>query len=66
MAELLEAKDNVVVDDYHQDGPQAQAIASVIPYYPFHGKISVHFKNNFKLIINISSFLYVKRSGSIL
>ena len=23
--------------EYKQDGPEAQAIASVIPYYPFHG-----------------------------
>lgn len=23
--------------DYRQDGPEAQAIAAVIPYYPFHG-----------------------------
>eukprot|EP01036_Dinobryon_divergens_P026686 gene26686-35362_t len=36
MAQLLETKDTVV-NDYQQDGPQAQAIASVIPYYPFHG-----------------------------
>ncbi len=36
MAELIATKDNVV-EDYQQDGPEAQAIASVIPYYPFHG-----------------------------
>lgn len=23
--------------EYTQDGPEAQRIASVIPYYPFHG-----------------------------
>jgi hypothetical protein len=23
--------------DYKRDGPEAQRIASVIPYYPFHG-----------------------------
>jgi adenine phosphoribosyltransferase len=27
----------VVVDEFPQDGPEAQRIASVIPYYPFHG-----------------------------
>jgi adenine phosphoribosyltransferase len=27
----------VVKDDFAQDGPEAQRIASVIPYYPFHG-----------------------------
>lgn len=26
------------MSDYTQDGPEAQRIASVIPYYPFHGK----------------------------
>jgi hypothetical protein len=25
------------VVEYTQDGPEAQRIASVIPYYPFHG-----------------------------
>lgn len=37
MAQLLETMKDNVLDDYQQDGPQAQAIASVIPYYPFHG-----------------------------
>ena len=27
----------VAVDEYKQDGPEALAIAAVIPYYPFHG-----------------------------
>jgi hypothetical protein len=25
------------IDEYLQDGPEALRIASVIPYYPFHG-----------------------------
>ena len=24
--------------EFTQDGPEAQRIAAVIPYYPFHGK----------------------------
>ena len=27
--------------DYTQDGPAAQRIASVIPYYPFHGRFTL-------------------------
>lgn len=27
----------IVVEEYKQDGPEALAIAAVIPYYPFHG-----------------------------
>jgi hypothetical protein len=33
MAELTE----VAAYEYAQDGPEAQRIAAVIPYYPFHG-----------------------------
>lgn len=29
--------------EYAQDGPEAQRIASVIPYYPFHGEFFLLF-----------------------
>lgn len=32
---------STVANEYTQDGPEAVQIASVIPYYPFHGEYNV-------------------------
>lgn len=32
--------------EYKQDGPEALRIASVIPYYPFHGEYILLFHSN--------------------
>ncbi len=38
MADFTETAEVETV--YTQDGPEAQRIASVIPYYPFHGEFN--------------------------
>jgi hypothetical protein len=38
--------------EYLQDGPEAQKIASVIPYYPFHGNDQLFHYTSFVLCCN--------------
>ena len=34
---VVQMSEQLVLPEYRQDGPEARRIASVIPYYPFHG-----------------------------
>ena len=54
-------------DTYKQDGPEARAIAAVIPYYPFHGVdrfyvyLSTSRSSRFILIIRFIYIVYKKK-----
>lgn len=53
--------------EYRQDGPEARRIASVIPYYPFHGKNGRQFycfTHFIKLLISILYILIQVSPGS--